>query len=420
MKKLYHGLALGSALFSLASGGAHSEEVRPLLISGFEEAAVICVGDEERPAKFGGYLTEDATAQVFIPARDVDGGLLETVLITVSDGERSGQIDLSAFTEEGTIELNQSANRTCNPDRLVEIEAHIEQRRRTMDRVAAYWIEANDSDVITPRLVTSMLDEIDETAKTAMARAGISAVLPSAQDEALQKAISDLRRRQETKDRNEAFERAVNALGEAAREYARQREEKRRQALEAIERERQRVLQEQIEAEERNARMEAAQYCFGALGSGCGALDLSGVLDGDVDVQFSSCHPNLLDSNHTCLVNVGSWGHDECCFQNPDGWFCDGPGGGDACSDEFWLGTQRFVSPFNWWRRDVNSRLADTDGKVDHGKYCAKPGTIILKDDANRCCYSDVGLNVFDLAAFYLNHQLWTVLTPLTRKCGEP
>ena len=61
--------------------------------------------------------------------------------------------------------------------------------------------------------------------------------------------------------------------------------------------------------------------CHGTVGVQCGNLLLG---------QIAVCHPRL-DGNVLCMVNAGSWRHDECCARQPNGapgMMC--AGGGEA------------------------------------------------------------------------------------------
>ena len=55
------------------------------------------------------------------------------------------------------------------------------------------------------------------------------------------------------------------------------------------------------------------ESCFGALGARCGAQSEG------LDTPVAIC------LNGQCLINAGSWEHDECCWQFPNGNVCRTP-----------------------------------------------------------------------------------------------
>ena len=115
------------------------------------------------------------------------------------------------------------------------------------------------------------------------------------------------------------------------------------------------------------------ERCFGAIGMQCGDL---------ANGQVSTCL-----TGEACLVNAGSWTHDECCVRNPNGFMCGGAsaGPGAACAAEFALGAARLNSPYNWTRR-VDPSLVNSTGVVDHERYCALAGAPMPAGEAEFCC----------------------------------
>jgi hypothetical protein len=121
------------------------------------------------------------------------------------------------------------------------------------------------------------------------------------------------------------------------------------------------------------------EFCFGALGAGCGGAQ-HGV-------------PVLaLCANGRCLINAGSWAHDECCWRNPDGYVCrEGPldlvanQAASACRADLDRAVAHLAGGLNW-SRPVNFQRANTTGVVVHAEYCAPDGTVLKRQDARYCC----------------------------------
>lgn len=124
--------------------------------------------------------------------------------------------------------------------------------------------------------------------------------------------------------------------------------------------------------------------CLGAAGQNCGDRSKG---------EVSTCIPET----GTCLVNAGSWLHDECCVRNPEGGLCDGkmeetvtqvvPGGSQVCHGEFNKAVSRLGTPFTWLRR-VDFSARNTTGIVDHAAYCAPAGTLVdsAAGEQRFCC----------------------------------
>lgn len=122
--------------------------------------------------------------------------------------------------------------------------------------------------------------------------------------------------------------------------------------------------------------------CFGAGGDQCGALSGQGF-------RLSSCVVNPLSSGRSfCSISGGSWAHDECCFDNRQGYFCHGaetsaPNG--VCSTEMVRAVSRAGLGYQWTRL-VDNQRSDSDGTVNRGEYCASTGKTLHRNDRPFCC----------------------------------
>jgi hypothetical protein len=140
--------------------------------------------------------------------------------------------------------------------------------------------------------------------------------------------------------------------------------------------------------------------CFGVVGLACdgvlsteaeaaivaasGAIGLSALtFAGSVlETEYSGCAPD-----GSCVVNAGSWDHDQCCFAHPSGHFCgiDHAFASGSCTNEWNEAVHRVVHGLNWRRRPDQCRV-DDDGIVDFATYCAPAGAIVAKEDRAKCC----------------------------------
>lgn len=127
----------------------------------------------------------------------------------------------------------------------------------------------------------------------------------------------------------------------------------------------------------------SADRCFGAAGDQCGALSGQGF-------RLAACVANpLLPTRSYCNVSAGSWTHDQCCFSNRSGNFCDGAATALArtCSAEMAVAISRAALGYQWVRL-VDNRTADADGIVNRGAYCATAGQTVHRNDIRYCCNS--------------------------------
>jgi hypothetical protein len=125
----------------------------------------------------------------------------------------------------------------------------------------------------------------------------------------------------------------------------------------------------------------AGEYCFGAVGQGCGMF--SGGPLGSV----ATCIPNLPGARKDtmCQVSGGSMAHDPCCAAHPNGEWCGGSPSTSQCSAEWDRAVNRFVWGYNW-KRNVDSKKENTTGNVVLNDYCAPATARVHKNDVNQCC----------------------------------
>lgn len=140
-----------------------------------------------------------------------------------------------------------------------------------------------------------------------------------------------------------------------------------------------------------------ADQCFGAVGLSCdGVLVLPGG-------TIAGCNGDQ------CVINAGSWDHDECCFTNPNGHFCgvQNAASGPTCTTQWDKAVHRVTHGLSW-RRTLDRCRHDTDGRVDFAEYCAFDGTIVASNDTAKCCSQRARPYDAQRDAFMAGHQgLW-------------
>lgn len=156
-----------------------------------------------------------------------------------------------------------------------------------------------------------------------------------------------------------------------------------------------------------------SQRCYGAIGNHCGAMD-------GFDPSDPFLHAGLCSGGY-CLINAGSWRHDECCIRhrvngpNAQQGSCSpvqpGPYAPDYCIDLFNMavvhagndmahtvvGMALPVAPIaalkptwlSWVRKVDPSKKMSTSGDelvVDHAAMCNPRGGTLLCVDQAFCC----------------------------------
>ena len=126
------------------------------------------------------------------------------------------------------------------------------------------------------------------------------------------------------------------------------------------------------------------QRCYGAIGNNCGAAD---------GFNFGFCAGNR------CMINAGSWTHDECCIaqrrngpapQSQQGSCSPAPFGPPphVCQAEFNKAVAHLAAPGLTWTRTVNTsaqRCTTTTMLVDHAAMCNPSGGTLACGDDRMC-----------------------------------
>lgn len=121
------------------------------------------------------------------------------------------------------------------------------------------------------------------------------------------------------------------------------------------------------------------QFCFGALGMQCGQPQAN------LPLSVALCTAGR------CLINGGSWDHDECCAANPQGMACQkGPfdaltGHSGHCVNS-WDKAVRLSAKGLFWERLVDFARPNRTGIVEFNLYCAPKDSLIPPGDATKCC----------------------------------
>lgn len=120
------------------------------------------------------------------------------------------------------------------------------------------------------------------------------------------------------------------------------------------------------------------QRCFGALGNQCGP-------------PAAGIPLTALCLNGECFINPGSWEHDECCFDNPNGMACrkgplDALTGHDGNCVASWDLAVRLSQKGIMWKRNIDFNQVNGTGTVAFNIYCAPANSLIPPGHAAKCC----------------------------------
>ncbi|MBE7418840.1 MAG: carboxypeptidase regulatory-like domain-containing protein [Ideonella sp.] len=135
------------------------------------------------------------------------------------------------------------------------------------------------------------------------------------------------------------------------------------------------------------------EHCFGAVGAECGQPQ-TGL------PATAAC------ASGTCLVNGGSWDHDECCFRNRHVAWCEldparqlEAAKHSTCTAA-WNKAVRLTTKGLSWSRAVDFSRGNRTGTVEFALYCAPANTLVPPEDGSKCCSRQTrALNVGERAA---------------------
>ena len=123
-----------------------------------------------------------------------------------------------------------------------------------------------------------------------------------------------------------------------------------------------------------------AQHCFGAIGNQCGQSPIPGI------------PLSALCANGHCMINAGSWQHDECCWLHPRGTGCQVGSVGEItandgnCAVSWNKAFDRLGRNLSWVRNNIDFNETNTSGTVVFFKYCSPTGSIVDRNDVSFCC----------------------------------
>ena len=418
--------ALGLAFALSFGGGAHAQSFMEIeVIAG--DNAVVCIGDEENTSRYGGVPVIEGKANILLPRPVMASQEVATVLVTASDGKAAGSMKINAVNPdvEASIRMSGAKAGNCLPSRLISADSIPGMIAAFGEMYQSEILEYTDGELVTRGFLQEYLSDSTKTAQGLMAEARGMQIVPDAKLAAVAAAISKIEAKERAKEQAKARQEFIEALAAAAEESARQRTERRDR------------LQREKEAEEAREKAEAEQaerdriaamtrYCFGAVGEDCGKFNASPYASWnrgigiDFDIQKSTCLPD--GRGHGCWVNSGSWLHDECCYDSPNGYVCGGNDTSQDCKDEWDRAWRRTASFFTW--TDYFGPQGTVGGEVNQS-HCAPNGQLIEKpednardndygfDDRELCCSGNQrNLHWWEAGPLYTAHTVMLYFEP--------
>lgn len=376
---------LGLAMAVIFGGGAHAQSFLEIAVDA-DDNTVVCVGDEEDVSRYGGVPVIEGKATVLLPRPAMVSQDVATVLVTASNGKEAGSMTINTVKPavEASLGLSGAKAGNCLPSRLISTEKVPSMIAEFGEMYQSEILEYADSETVTRGFLQEYLSDSTKTAQGLMAEARGMQIVPNAQLSAVANAVAKVEAKERAREEAKARREFIEALAAAAEESARQRRETvaRKQAEKEAEAAREKAEAEQAERD-RIAAM--TRYCFGAVGEDCGKFKATPYaswdrgLGIDFDIKKSTCWPD--GRGHGCWVNSGSWLHDECCYDSPNGYVCGGNDTSQDCKDEWDRAWRRTASFFTW--TDYFGPQGTVGGEVDFQAHCAPKGQLIEKPENN-------------------------------------
>ncbi|MGB3455432.1 MAG: hypothetical protein WBG08_12395 [Litorimonas sp.] len=386
MRTLFKRLAVMAGCTAMFAGPAHANQYVELGIEGGDGPFAVCVGSLKTERVLGGFVTEMRNAAVTLPAH---GRIVPREALTVIVTGSSGSVTVRP--EPGTSQITVDMSRAerfgteCDADRAVNMKESTARfhdgLRRQVETMS--WMDGKSKEraarLADPQTLMRAVELMESESLQAYREAGIERVIHGEVFE----AVAEAQRKRKERERAEEFlKQLMAAVVARAEEIQREREADRRRKREEAEREWRRKEAEAVAEAEREEDSVKGEQCFGAVGQGC-ALLTSGVFA----EERSSCLPGYRRNEVSCMVNTGSWAHDECCADHPEGIMCGGSQSDPVCQAEWDHAVAHTIGQVYSWRVVADPRVLDYDGEVDHDKYCAPEGaTLAPREGAAHCC----------------------------------
>lgn len=421
MKHLFKSALAGLSAVSIM-GAASADTILPVQVSETAKGTYVCVGDRDDPARYGGVEVDaKGQASIVIPSRSYRGDLIASVIITAAGPEAGVQREIN-YNEWQNPKMQDGLRLDLGGSRVSCGQAF------TAEALAGEWAKAAERlsepvmaelkrqySTVSPRIYSAY---IAENAKAMASYTDLGIIPNGGTRAAIASVIKDAVARQDAKERQEELEQFIEDLAAAAEAYAEERDRKLAEARAKARAEAEARAAAEAAARAEEQRREISEGCFGAIGPGCGIWEgkFPPSLCGPSDIKFTGENAGL---NWGCAINSGSWKHDECCVRDPKGHWCFGAGTPTAsCTVAFDRGLRHLVSPYTWERHDIDINKRNTTGIVIHQDYCAKNGTLMLKDETGYCCSKNGGkLSWWGVAAFISNHGAWAFNAGNSRYC---
>ena len=373
VRRILSALVLGA----LTYGTASAQSFLTVRVES-EETAVVCIGDEANQSRYGGAEVIEGEAKVLLPLPLAQKRGAGEFLVTAanSSGAVIERLDLSEKAESMFLEIGSDKPGNCVADRLVALGKVPEAFGQFYETYQNRILEYVDDEDLSPRAIDTYVLSGIEMLEANISNSGKLKVIPNAGLQTVFDSIAEEQKRREDREKLEKF---LESLGPALEEAARQNQEKR----ERLKAEKEAAEQERLDAEKAEAEANSKHYCFGGVGQNCDGFYVDPFpswLDGDkIEAGGSTC---TRDGNgYSCWVNSGSWLHDECCANNPNGVMCGGNESSNACQNAWDRAWRRTSSPLSWDSKFSGRGQSQTT--VNFRAHCAASNQLIEMPEDN-------------------------------------
>ncbi|NQY41623.1 MAG: hypothetical protein HRT80_16190 [Henriciella sp.] len=406
------GIVLSAAFAAMTASPAMADWQMTVTVEDGSGPHAFCLTSAETASVLSGFVSRSRSVSLLVP-NDRFAGKSSALSVTVTGKQGSVVLRADPSNTDVTADMGQArkSESACNLDNVIPVDEATEAMMAGLREKAESSEVANA--ISDPKSVMAYLESQSETMKVAYRDSQVTGLIRSDSYNAVVEQIAkDQKAREDRRKANEMLERVMAAVAMLAEEKkaAKEREEaaNRRKQDEA------RTAFREADAESaRNSGDDTpnvtdgpykGENCFGAVGEGCAPMSWSWE---KLFPEGSSCSPTMRNNPYIveCLVNTGSWAHDECCVRNPQGKKC---GQQDRepnkCSAEWDHAFNHTLGGLYTWKRTVSKQVYNSSGYINEPLYCAPKGQALALGEGTEFCCSGRAKNemVFYWAAFFL------------------
>ena len=388
--------AVLAAFAALATGPAVADWQITVTIKDGSGPHAFCLSTAESQSVLSGFVSTARSVPIVVPNERYTSKADDIRVIVT--GKR-GTVVLNADPASPRVTADMSRARPSETACSFENAMPVGEASTAM--LAGLKEQAEESEtanaISDPKSIRAYLQSVSESSERFYAKAEITGLIRGDRyTAAVEQIAKDQKAREERRKANEMLERIMAAIAMLAEE--KKAEKARQDAASQRKQDDARIAFREAEAASaRDSETEGSnltpgpyppQNCFGAVGEGCAPMSWSWE---KMFPEGSSCAPTMRNNPYIveCLVNSGSWAHDECCIRNPEGKKCGRqereP---NKCSAEWDHAFNHTLGGLFSWKRTVSKQVYNSSGYINEPLYCAKPGQVVAPSEGAQVCCS--------------------------------